>query len=309
MPKKHIDLINNNSNWILDDTTKSIILNMTKRRKEVINGDINIEDLIIEYKRNPNEEIMEMIILYNLPMAVILVKNYAHLVDEINVPDLFSTAIETIVKSVEKYDTSRNNKFSSYLVINMHGEILKVIDQMRIVKFTYYHHVMKNKNTKNASEFEDKTITNDIEELDWPVKILTESDIASIMDGNHGLEVIENYIYHKSPDTFVEFYKVYDREKKSKIIRENLYKCYEEFVQAYCIKSQERSFSDYLFDCLLNNVKRPMIIKKYSEYNITKRQAYGLSYKMTTYIKTCLQEKAVNQPELMEIINEIIYHG
>jgi len=308
MPKKHIDLINSTHNWILDETTKSIIINMTRRRKEVIKGDINVEELIHEYKKNPREEIMEMIILYNLPMAVVLVKSYAHLVDEINIPDLFSTAMETIIKSVEKYDINRNNKFSSYLVINMHGEILKAIDQMRIVKFTYYHHMVKSKASKNENISDEIPVTADIEDTDWPVKIITESDIAGIMDGNQSIEVMENYIHHKSPEAFVEFYKVYESEKKNEIIRENLYKCYEDFVKTYCIKSYEKSFSDYLFECMMNNVRRPMIIKKYREYNITKRQAYGISYKMNIYIKTCLQEKAVNYPELMEIINEVLYN-
>ena len=309
MPKKHIDLINNSHNWILDETTKSMIINMTKRRKEVIKGDINVEELINEYKENPREEIMEMIILYNLPMAVVLVKSHAHLVDEINIPDLFSIAMETIVKSVEKYDTNRNNKFSSYLVINMHGEILKAIDQMRIVKFTYYHHMIKSKVNRNENISDEIPITTEIEETEWPVKIITESDIASIMDGNYGIEAMENYIHYKSPKIFVEFYNEYETQKKSEIIRNNLYQCYEEFIQMYCIKSHEKSFSDYLFECMINNVRRPMIIKKYREYNITKRQAYGISYKMNIYIKTCLQEKAKKDPELMEIINEIICNG
>lgn len=83
--------------------------------------DKNIE-LFKKYKETKDEKIREEIILLNIGLAKNIVIRFKN--ENLDIEELMSVAIESLIKAVDNYDLSKNNAFSSFAYVVIKRDIL-----------------------------------------------------------------------------------------------------------------------------------------------------------------------------------------
>jgi DNA-directed RNA polymerase specialized sigma subunit len=290
-----------NSAFTLPDDVRNYVIKLTKLREELIDENYSPEQALLEYRRTGREDLLLSLVLYNLPMAVILVKRYLGYIDPHQVSDMFSIALNTIVHCAQKYDPTLGVKFSSYLVINMRGEILKYLDEAKPVKYTYYYY---NQLAQLASSSDTDTTTlsenNDSEFCNLP-QFITHHDIKDLLSEKEPDDnMLENYVYEES-DGYIS--QSIDEQKELKyriLISEELIKCIDSVL--------ERANSE-IESIIASNIKRSIIENvKYSVaelcnmYNFSKRSAYSVHSQIIKAIGDCLKDKIRNNPEIEQLL-------
>jgi len=292
-----------NSAFTLPEDVRHYVINLTKLRVTLIDDSYNPEEVLLEYQKTGDEDLLFSLILYNLPMAVILVKRYSGYIDAHQVGDMFSVALNTIVRCTRKYDISMGTKFSSYLVINMKGEILKYLDEAKPVKYTYYYYTQKAQdNSIRSLVREDFHI--DQEQLDIP-KFITNDDIKSILsERDIGDNLLESYVYEQTDGILNQSIEEYKNMNYKLLVSEELLKCIDGIsnvndnqVEKIVIEAIRQSISD--------NVKYT-VAQLCDRYNLSKRSAYSVHNDVLRAIGDCMREKMKENPELEEGVREVI---
>ncbi len=290
------------SSFTLPDDVRNFVIKLTKLREELIDENYNPEKILLEYQKTGDEDLLLSLVLYNLPMAVILVKRYSGYVDPDQVSDMFSIALNTIVRCAQKYDASHGTKFSSYLVINMKGEILKYLDEAKPVKYTYYYYSQKLQNTNNTDEL-DIIIDNEneiLEHYDLP-QFITHYDIKNLLDEKEPDDnMLENYVYKETGGYISQSIDEYKEVMYRTLISEELIKCIDEILQ---------HVNNAMEGIILNNIKRSIIENvKYTvaelceKYNLSKRSAYNTHAHVIKAISNCIKSKIRSNPELEQVL-------
>ncbi|MEM4166742.1 MAG: hypothetical protein QW255_05295 [Candidatus Bilamarchaeaceae archaeon] len=189
MRKKYINMEDNTISVSVWQTLRKDIIEFSKMRREKLGNtsDINIEELIRKYKELPelSEErrnIEEIILLYNFPMILIIVKKGAILMKNDNyIKDLFNHLLLVTIDTIRRYKIDAENKFSTYLASCLRGETIKFIDNTRVVKYNYYYITQK-----KGQE---------------PINILLESDLNNMFDSDES-ELVSMYSHHYLKDNF-----------------------------------------------------------------------------------------------------------
>ncbi len=288
------------SAFTLPDEVRNYVIKLTKLREELINDDYNPEEVLLEYRRTGNDDLLLSLVLYNLPMAVILVKKYSGYVDPIQVSDMFSVALNTIVRCAQKYDISHGTKFSSYLVINMKGEILKYLDEAKPIKYTYYYYSQRAQTIGNSNidDIESLHENDNLEYCDLP-QFITHNDIKNILSENEPDDnMLENYVYEEgSINQSIDEYK---ESTYRMIISEELIKC---------IDSISERMTSNIESVILSSIKRSIVENvKYTvaelceRYNFSKRSAYSTHAQIIKAIGDCLRDKIKSNPELEQAL-------
>ena len=87
------------------------------------------EELWQHYAKSRREEDRDELIVQYLPLVKFVVGRVAAgLPDYIKLDDLYSSGVTGLIKAVEKFDTSKNNKFETYAIFLIRGAI---IDELR----------------------------------------------------------------------------------------------------------------------------------------------------------------------------------
>jgi RNA polymerase sigma factor (sigma-70 family) len=297
-----------NSAFTLPDEVRNYVIKLTKLREELIDEDYNPEEVLLEYRRTGSDDLLLSLVLYNLPMAVILVKKYSGYIDPMQVSDMFSVALNTIVRCAQKYDISHGAKFSSYLVINMKGEILKYLDEAKPIKYTYYYYNQRTQIVNNL-DIDSTESTNEhynLEYSDLP-QFITHHDIKKILSENEPNDnMLENYVYEEG-----SINQNIDDHKESSyrmIISEELMKC---------IDSISERVTNNIESIILSSIKRSIIENvKYTvaelceRYNFSKRSAYSTHAQIIKEIGDCIKDKIKNNPELEQALSDCsLWHG
>ena len=297
-----------NSAFTLPDDVRNYVIKLTKLREELIDEDYNPEEVLLEYRRTGSDDLLLSLVLYNLPMAVILVKKYSGYIDPMQVSDMFSVALSTIVRCAQKYDVSHGTKFSSYLVINMKGEILKYLDEAKPVKYTYYYYnqrtqIVDNSNMNNIEALDEK---DNLGYCDLP-QFITHHDIKNILSENEPSDnMLENYVYEESCiNQSIDDYK---ESSYRMIISEELMRC---------IDSISEHVTSNIESVILSSIKRSIIENvKYTvaelceRYNFSKRSAYSTHTQILKAIGDCIKDKIKNNPELEQALSDCsLWHG
>lgn len=92
------------------------------RTKKEIEKD-NIRDLFINYKKNRDKEIRDILIEKHLYIAEILSKRYAN--RGIEYDDIYQVASIGLIYAIDRYDVSKGFEFSSFATPTIIGEIKK----------------------------------------------------------------------------------------------------------------------------------------------------------------------------------------
>lgn len=88
-----------------------------------------LDQFWIEYKEKGSEELRDLLIVNYLTLVKYVVGRVASgLPAHVDTDDMYSTGVMGLIKAVEKYDPTKNNKFETYAVLLIKGAI---IDEMR----------------------------------------------------------------------------------------------------------------------------------------------------------------------------------
>jgi DNA-directed RNA polymerase specialized sigma subunit len=284
------------SAFTLPDDVRNYVIKLTKLREELIDENYNPEEILSEYHKTGRDDLLLSLVLYNLPMAVILVKKYSGYVDPMQVSDMFSVALNTIVRCAQKYDASHGTKFSSYLVINMKGEILKYLDEAKPVKYTYYYYSQRVQHIDNSDiDVIEALYENCNSEYGDLPQFMTHQDIKNLLLENEPDDnMLENYVYEKG--NISQNIDDYKELSYRAIISEELMKCIDSILD---------HVNSNLESVILNSIKRSIVENvKYTvaelceKYNFSKRSAYSTHAQIIKAIGDCLKERIKNNPEL-----------
>lgn len=172
-----------------------MIKELSKKREELLrhHTDEEIEKIIDSYYYTDDEgqkaKIEEIAMLYHFPMALIITKNaYRYMKNKIYSKDLFNKLLFDIIVILRRYTPNTNNKFSTYLATSLRGEMMKFLDNTKVVKYNYYYIVKK-----FGRDF---------------TKIIMESDLDVVLDGEGD---IDEYTAEKMK-SILEDYKVQNME-------------------------------------------------------------------------------------------------
>jgi DNA-directed RNA polymerase specialized sigma subunit len=291
------------SAFTLPEDVRHYVIKLTKLREALINDSYNPEEALLEYQRTGDEDLLFSLVLYNLPMAVILVKRYSGYIDAHQVGDMLSIALNTIVRCTKKYDASMGTKFSSYLVINMKGEILKYLDEAKPVKYTYYYYTQKTQcNDVKSPVQEDYDMDQD--SFDIP-QFITNDDIRSILsERDSGDNVLESYVYEETDGMLNQSIEEYRNMNYKILVSEELLKCIDSIsnisdsqVEKIIVEAIKQSISD--------NVKYT-VAQLCDRYNLSKRSAYSAHNEVLRAIGDCMREKMKENPELEEGVKHLL---
>jgi DNA-directed RNA polymerase specialized sigma subunit len=288
------------SAFTLPDDVRNYVIKLTKLREELIDENYNPEDVLLEYRKTGSDDLLLSLVLYNLPMAVILVKKYSGYIDPMQVSDMLSVALNTIVRCAQKYDASHGTKFSSYLVINMKGEILKYLDEAKPVKYTYYYYSQRGKHIDelDIDNIEPIHEQENLENSDLP-QFITHHDIKNLLSENEPDDnMLENYVYEEG--NISQNLDDYKESIHRALISEELMKC---------IDSISKRVTSEIESVILSSIKRSIIENvKYTvadlceRHNFSKRSAYSTHAQILKAIGDCLREKIRNNPSLEQAI-------
>ena len=287
-----------NSAFTLPDEVRNFVIKLTKLREELIDEKYNPEEVLLEYRKTSSDDLLLSLVLYNLPMAVILVKRYSGYVDPNQVSDMFSIALNTIVRCAQKYDTTHGAKFSSYLVINMKGEILKYLDEAKPVKYTYYYYSQRPQLTGN-SDMDSTTSPNkhdDLEYCDLP-QFITHHDIKNLLlEKEPNDNMLENYVYEESAGCISQNIDDHKEVSYRMLISEELLKCVDSILE-HANGETEKIILASIKRSIVENVKYT-VAELCERHNFSKRSAYSVHAQMLKAIGDCLRDKIRSNPEL-----------
>jgi DNA-directed RNA polymerase specialized sigma subunit len=293
------------SAFTLPEDVRNYVIKLTKLRETLIDDSYNPEEVLTKYQKTGDEDLLFSLILYNLPMAVILVKRYSGYIDAHQVGDMLSIALNTIVRCTKKYDTSMGTKFSSYLVINMKGEILKYLDEAKPIKYTYYYYTQKTQ-SNNLESLEREYYDIDQDSPDIP-KFITNDDIKSILsESDFGDNLLESYIHEETEGLLNHSIEDHININYRILVSEELLKCINSIsdnsnnqVEKVIIEAIRQSISD--------NVKYT-VAQLCDRHNLSKRSAYSAHNEVLRAIGECMREKMKENPELEEGLRQVIEH-
>jgi len=294
-----------NSAFTLPEDVRHYVIKLTKLREALIDDSYNPEEVLTKYQKTGDEDLLFSLILYNLPMAVILVKRYSGYIDAQQVGDMLSVALNTIVRCTKKYDASMGTKFSSYLVINMKGEILKYLDEAKPIKYTYYYYTQK-------------TQRNDLGALDWAYydtdqdsfdipKFITHDDIKSILsERDIGDNLLESFVYEETDGILNQSIEEHINMNYKLLVSEELLKCIDS-ISNTSDNQVEKIIIDAIRQSISGNVKYT-VAQLCDRYNLSKRSAYSAHNDVLRAIGDCMREKMKDNPELEEGVRQFIEH-
>lgn len=225
MKSNYIDLDTNNiQNVPIWQELKKEIQEFSKRRKELFDNDVNfdIEKIIQEYHEADDERkkiIEEMVIVYNFPIILIFTKKGYYMIKNRDyIKDLFNHLMYCTIEALRRYKAYNKNKFSTYLIACLRGEMIKFADDSRVVKYNYYYLIQRKKKD--------------------PLTILLESDINNILETEDS-ESITSYSNTKCKrnegytDFYIEKYNIEIRKLVEYFIK---------FVTEYEVDENTKNF-------------------------------------------------------------------
>ncbi len=292
-----------NSAFTLPEDVRHYVIKLTKLREALIDDSYNPQETLLEYQRTGDVDLLFSLILYNLPMAVILVKRYSGYIDAHQVADMLSIALNTIVRCAKKYDITMGTKFSSYLVINMKGEILKYLDEAKPVKYTYYYYTQKTQcNDINSILRENYDIEQDL--TDMP-KFITNDDIKSILsERDMGDNLLESYVYEETDGMLSQSIEEYRIMNYKLLVSEEILKCIDS-ISNTSNNHVEKIIIDAIRESISGNVKYT-VAQLCDRYNLSKRSAYSVHNEVLRAIGDCMRAKMKENPELEEGVRQVI---
>ena len=292
-----------NSAFTLPEDVRHYVIKLTKLRESMIDDNYNPEEVLLEYQRTCDEDLLFSLILYNLPMAVILVKRYLGYIDTHQVSDMLSVALNAIIRCAKKYDISIGTKFSSYLVINMKGEILKYLDEAKPVKYTYYYYTQKTQsNHLESLDREYYDIDQDL--FDIP-KFITNDDIKNILsEKDIGDNLLESYVYEETDGMLNQNIEDYRNVSYRILVSEELLKCID-YIYNTSDNRVEKIIIEAIRQSISDNVKYT-VAQLCDRYNLSKRSAYSAHNDVLQAIGDCMKEKMKESAELEEGIRQVI---
>jgi DNA-directed RNA polymerase specialized sigma subunit len=236
-------------------------------------------------------------------MAVILVKRYLGYVDTHQVSDMFSIALNTIIRCAKKYNVSIGTKFSSYLVINMKGEILKYLDEARPVKYTYYYYNQKAQD-HDFEALEEESYDMEQDTSDMP-KFITIDDIRNMLsEKDIGDNLLESYVYEETKGLIKQSMEDYKIINYRILVSEKLLECINNISNN--VNSQvEKIIIETIRQSISGNVKYT-VAQLCDRYNLSKRSAYSAHNEILKAIRECMREKMKETPELEEGIKQLL---
>ncbi len=289
------------SAFTLPEDVRHYVIKLTKLRETLIDDSYKPEEVLLEYQRTGDEDLLFSLILYNLPMAVILVKRYSGYIDAQQVGDMLSVALNTIVRCAKKYDASVGTKFSSYLVINMKGEILKYLDEAKPVKYTYYYY------TQKTQDKDMKSLVNesyDQDSFDMP-KFFTSDDIKNVLsEKDIGDNMLDSYIYEETDGMLKQNIDDYKNMTYKLLVSEELIKCINSIYND-SDNQIEKIIIEAIKQSIINNTKYT-VAQLCDRYNLSKRSAYSIHNEVLRAIGDCMREKMKDNPELEEGVRQVI---
>jgi len=291
------------SAFTLPEEVRQYVIKLTKLRETMIDDSYNPEEVLKEYQKTGDENLLFSLVLYNLPMAVILVKRYSGYVDVHQVGDMFSIALNTIIRCAKKYDIAMGTKFSSYLVINMKGEILKYLDESKPVKYTYYYYTQKMKdNDFEVLEEEYYDIVQDSPDIP---KFIAIDDIRNMLsEKDMGDNLLESYVYEETDGIVKQSIEDYESMNYRTLVSEKLLECINTIYSAASDRI-ERIIIEAIKQSLSDNVKYT-VAQLCDRYNLSKRSAYSTHNEILKAIGKCLKEKMKENPELEEGLKQLL---
>ncbi len=291
------------SAFTLPEDVRQYVIKLTKLRETMIDDSYNPEEVLVEYQQTGDENLLLSLVLYNLPMAVILVKRYSGYVDLHQVGDMLSIALNTIIRCAKKYDISMGTKFSSYLVINMKGEILKYLDESKPVKYTYYYYNQKIKD--NGLEALEKEYYDMLQDSPDVPKFITSDDIRNMLsEKDIGDNLLESYVYEETDGIVKQSIEDYKSVNYRTLVSESLLECIN-IISIAASNRIERIIIEAIKQSIINNVKYT-VAQLCDRYNLSKRSAYSTHNEILKAIGECLKEKMKENPELEEGLKQLL---
>jgi hypothetical protein len=141
---KKINITNIVGEIYLTPAMKKMIDDLTKKRDDLIQkySDEDIKRMIesyIEYPDEEKEDIAEMAVIYHFPIVMIFMKKYSKYINADYIEDMFSYGLHCIVSVLDRYKKDMNVRFHTFLSSYLNGEMMKFIDNTRMIKYNYYY--------------------------------------------------------------------------------------------------------------------------------------------------------------------------
>jgi len=169
--------------------------------------------LLEEYKKTNNNNILDKIILGNMKLILSVIKNFSARCD--NQDDLFQIGCIGLIKAINNFDTQYNLKFSTYAVPMIIGEIKRYLRDNTPVRISRQIKDLAYKSLKAKEEYMEANNEEPSEEILASILNVETSDIQEALNSTQSVVSLYDTVYGEGDESIYIIDQLSDESQSS----------------------------------------------------------------------------------------------
>ena len=170
-------------------------------------------ELLGEYKRENNNNILEKIIMGNMKLILSVIKNFNNRCD--NQDDLFQIGCIGLIKAINNFDVQYNLKFSTYAVPMIVGEIKRYLRDNTPVRISRQIKELAYKSLKAKEEYIEKNNIEPTDEVLADILNVETSDIQEALNSTQSVVSLYDTVYGEGEESIFIIDQLSDESQSS----------------------------------------------------------------------------------------------